>query len=128
VRCTFTPELREHLSGLRQSSSSRFKSGRWTGSYRQFEMDHPQLLEVGFEKGLMVGTGADQIGLFLIAGRYDEATATAEWLKHYIGRHTVLYSGRLSGTTLSGSWTIRTSVGVQTGSFTLVHSGDESQR
>jgi hypothetical protein len=126
VRCTFTPELREHLSSLQQSSSSRFKSGRWVGSYRQFDRDNPQLLDVGFEKGLMVGTGADQIGLFLIAGRYDEAAATAEWLKHYIGRHTVVYSGKLSEATLSGSWILRIPEGVLTGSFTLVHSDEQS--
>jgi hypothetical protein len=89
-------------------------------------MDHPQLLDVDFENGVMLGTGADQVGLFLIAGRYNDATATAEWLKHYIGRHTVLYSGRLSGTTLSGAWTLHTELEMLTGSFLLMHLADQS--
>jgi hypothetical protein len=126
VRCTLTSELRGRLGGIPKTSSSGFKSGRWLGSYHQFEMDHPQILDVGFESGEMVGAGADEIGPFLIAGRYNETTAAADWLKHYIGRHTVVYSGRLTGATLSGQWTLRDDRSLLNGSFSLTYSEDET--
>lgn len=121
MRCTFTPEFRESLADLFGSHAVRFKSGLWRGSYRQYGSDHPQALDVTFDSGVMIGTGGDGIGIFLIAGRYDEEAGDARWLKHYIGRHTVSYSGSLVGTTISGTWTLVTPLERLTGAFSLAY-------
>ena len=50
-------------------------------------------LDLSFANGNMTGSGIDNIGPFLIQGRYDSASQECYWTKTYIGAHDVFYRG-----------------------------------
>ena len=84
-------------------------SGRWTGFYtytggqqRRHRMD----LALEFGNGKVTGEGTDDVGPFIIAGRYDPKTGEAHWTKVYVGKHDVFYSGLRSANGISGDWEI----------------------
>jgi hypothetical protein len=88
------------------SGSSQFPSGEWTGYYvysgssRRHSMD----LILEFRRGVISGEGTDDIGPFVIAGRYSESTLECSWAKTYVGRHTVKYTGFREGKGIWGTW------------------------
>ena len=63
-------------------------------------------LHLAFANGLLSGDGSDDIGPFLIKGRYDPATAECYWTKSYLGRHDVFYRGFGGGKGIWGTWEI----------------------
>ena len=63
-------------------------------------------LELTFNQGTLSGTGTDDIGPFLIKGRYDSATTECYWTKTYVGRHDVFYRGFREGKGIWGTWEI----------------------
>jgi hypothetical protein len=69
-----------------------FPSGTWIGFYnysaggRKHRMD----LVLTFATGCISGDGRDDVGLFVISGRYDSG-GECYWTKHYIRQHTVFY-------------------------------------
>lgn len=54
----------------------------------------------------MRGEGTDDIGAFLIKGRYDSATLECHWTKTYVGAHDVFYKGFREGKGIWGTWEI----------------------
>ena len=63
-------------------------------------------LHLRFANGSMSGDGTDDIGAFLIKGRYDSATSECHWTKTYVGGHDVFYKGFREGKGIWGTWEI----------------------
>lgn len=59
-----------------------------------------------FARGGIAGEGGDNLGPFMIRGRYDATTKECHWTKTYIGRHSVLYQGFRDAHGIWGTWTI----------------------
>jgi hypothetical protein len=84
-----------------------FPSGPWTGFYNYFPGErHRMDLALTFANGAMSGDGTDDIGRFLIKGRYDAATRECYWTKAYVGAHDVFYRGFREGKGIWGTWEI----------------------
>jgi hypothetical protein len=56
--------------------------------------------------GGMSGDGNDDVGRFLISGRYDAASRECHWTKTYLGSHDVFYRGFREGKGIWGTWEI----------------------
>ena len=57
-----------------------------------------------FGDGMISGDGNDDIGQFVVTGRYDEANCECYWTKTYIGAHDVYYRGFREGKGIWGVW------------------------
>jgi hypothetical protein len=89
-------------------SESLFPSGPWTGFYNYQPGDrHRMELGLTFANGVMSGDGVDDVGRFLINGRYDAASHECHWTKTYVGAHDVYYRGFREGKGIWGTWEIR---------------------
>src|SRR5207249_5143062 len=86
-----------------------FPSGPWTGFYNYTgpEDRHRMDLHLTFAQGGIAGEGGDDVGPFLIRGRYDAATRECHWTKTYIGGHDVFYRGFRDTLGIWGTWEIR---------------------
>ena len=85
-----------------------YPSGRWRGHWEQACWGRQAMheLELHFAAGRVTGRGVDLIGPFTFAGGYDDGGGVV-LVKHYVGRHQVLYRGRYDGEgTIHGEWTI----------------------
>jgi len=89
-------------------SESLFPSGPWTGFYKysRDSAKHRMDLELTFEGGHLNGDGLDDIGQFLVKGRYDAQELECHWTKTYVGRHEVYYRGYREGKGIWGAWEI----------------------
>jgi hypothetical protein len=88
-------------------SDGLFPSGPWTGFYNYGPgKRHRMELQVNFANGSLRGDGMDDVGRFLIKGRYDAATLECYWTKSYMGRHDVFYRGFREGKGIWGTWKI----------------------
>jgi hypothetical protein len=61
-------------------------------------------LNLTFANGSITGDGRDDIGPFLMRGRYDSASLECYWTKSYIGAHDVFYRGFREGKGIWGTW------------------------
>jgi hypothetical protein len=61
-------------------------------------------LRLTFSGGRITGDGADGVGLFIIAGGYDETDGQCHWTKTYVGAHDVFYTGFRGGKGIWGAW------------------------
>lgn len=85
-----------------------YPSGRWRGHWDQEVWGRQAMhdLTLHFAAGRVTGRGVDVIGPFTFAGEYDDRGHVA-LVKHYLGRHQVLYLGRYDGEgTIHGEWSI----------------------
>jgi hypothetical protein len=88
-------------------SDELFPSGPWVGFYTYQPHDrHRMDLHLVFGGGRMSGDGNDDVGRFLIRGRYDAASRECHWTKSYVGRHDVYYTGYREGKGIWGRWEI----------------------
>jgi hypothetical protein len=88
-------------------SGPLFPSGPWTGFYNYRPGDrHRMELQLTFADGRMSGDGLDDVGRFLIQGRYDAANREFYWTKTYPGSHDVFYRGFREGKGIWGTWEI----------------------
>lgn len=85
-----------------------FPSGPWTGFYNYTgpEDRHRMDLHLTFAHGAMTGDGSDDIGRFLIRGRYEIDRRECWWIKTYPGSHHVSYHGFRDGNGIWGTWEI----------------------
>lgn len=63
-------------------------------------------LSLSFLDGVIYGEGTDDVGAFLIHGRYDAASRECDWVKTYPGSHQVNYHGFREGKGIWGRWDI----------------------
>ena len=88
-------------------SEELFPSGPWVGFYNYRPGDrHRMDLHLTFANGSMTGDGNDDVGRFLIKGRYETATRECHWTKSYVGAHDVFYRGFREGKGIWGTWEI----------------------
>jgi len=88
-------------------SEELFPSGPWTGFYNYYPGDrHRMELQLTFGSGCMSGDGTDDVGPFLIKGRYDAGNLECHWTKSYLGAHDVFYRGFREGKGIWGTWEI----------------------
>ena len=64
-------------------------------------------LHLTFASGLMSGDGNDDVGRFLIRGKYDAKSRECHWTKSYLGAHDVFYRGFREGKGIWGTWEIQ---------------------
>ena len=83
-----------------------FPSGPWTGFYNYPGPSgrHRMDLNLTFFHGRISGEGSDDIGRFLISGKYDDASHDCHWVKQYLGRHAVHYQGGGEKRGIWGTW------------------------
>ena len=88
-------------------SDELFPSGPWTGFYNYQPGDrHRMDLHLTFVKGNISGDGSDDIGRFLIRGKYSAEDKECYWTKSYVGAHDVFYRGFREGKGIWGTWEI----------------------
>jgi hypothetical protein len=88
-------------------SDDGFPSGPWAGFYNYGPGDrHRMGLNLDFGSGSISGDGDDDVGPFLIHGRYDSANRECHWTKTYPGSHEVYYRGFREGRGIWGTWEI----------------------
>lgn len=88
-------------------SEDLFPSGPWTGFYNYGPGDrHRMDLHLSFAAGILQGEGNDDVGAFVLRGKYDAATLECHWTKTYIGAHDVFYRGFREGKGIWGTWEI----------------------
>lgn len=105
---------RDTLDGM----STEFPSGPWRGHWLEPGGDarHRMRLDLKFAAGRMMGDGDDEVGYFVINGRYESETGECLWTKTYPGRHQVVYFGQGNGRGISGDWEIK---GQRSGGFAI---------
>jgi hypothetical protein len=89
-------------------SDALFPSGPWIGFYK-YSRSNPKYrmdLHLTFANGNMSGIGRDNVGRFLIRGRYDARNRECHWTKSYLGAHDVFYRGFREGKGIWGLWEI----------------------
>jgi hypothetical protein len=63
-------------------------------------------MHLEFSRGNLHGEGKDDVGQFLIKGRYDVPALQCYWTKSYLGAHDVSYRGFREGKGIWGTWEI----------------------
>jgi len=96
--------------------SDEFPSGPWTGFYVYGGRPERHRMDLGldFAKGTVTGEGTDDLGAFVVRGRFDAAAKECHWTKTYVGGHDVYYDGFREGRYIWGTWEIRATL---TGGF-----------
>lgn len=86
-----------------------FPSGPWRGFYVYSTDDtrHPMGLHLKFLEGNLSGFGDDDVGPFVIKGKYDAESLEVYWTKTYLGRHSVYYKGFGEPARIWGTWELR---------------------
>lgn len=86
-----------------------YPSGPWKGYYLYAAAGarHRQAMALTFREGGLTGAGMDDVGRFVVKGRYDRETREVWWTKTYLGRHSVFYKGYRENRGIWGTWEIR---------------------
>ncbi len=88
-------------------SDDLFPSGPWVGFYNYGPGErHRMDLNLTFSNGSLEGDGNDDVGRFLVKGRYDASSRECHWTKSYPGSHDVFYRGFREGKGIWGTWEI----------------------
>ena len=87
------------------------KDGPWIGYYMHLDLEYSMKMNLRFSNGQVNGSGIDDIGEFEIEGQYSLVSGNLAWLKKYIGKHQVTYSGKMEQHSISGQWQISYSEG-----------------
>jgi hypothetical protein len=89
-------------------SEKVFPSGPWVGFYTYSGTHDKHRMDLGltFASGRISGGGNDDIGPFIIAGRFDAANGECHWTKTYVGAHDVFYCGFRESKGIWGTWEI----------------------
>lgn len=93
--------------------SEEFPSGPWIGFYTYVAHNgrHRMDLALEFGNGTITGEGTDDIGPFVVRGRYDAKSKECHWTKTYVGMHDVFYSGFRQGKGIHGTWEVGQAAG-----------------
>lgn len=89
-------------------SDNRLPTGQWDGFY--LENHQPRRgwmhLYMSFADGKISGEGTDYVGPWIAHGDYDLKSGLCSWVKQYIGKHRVSYSGKIGENGILGHWEI----------------------
>lgn len=105
--------------------SLEFPSGPWRGYWLEphGSTKHRMRLDLKFAASRMMGDGDDEVGYFVINGKYDGETGACGWTKTYPKRHQVLYDGKGTGNRIAGTWILP---GDRSGRF-LIWAGESEE-
>jgi hypothetical protein len=94
-------------------SEMDFPSGPWTGfyNYGSTAEKHRMDLVLSFANHVVSGNARDYIGIFFVAGRFDDTNGECYWTKTYVGAHDVYYRGFREGKGIWGLWELRSDSG-----------------
>lgn len=98
----------------------RFPSGPWTGYFlmpHTGKKRHATDLKLSFASGVLTGTGRDFVGPYSVHGTYAVSDGKCHWIKQYLGKHRVFYTGYNEGRGIWGTWEIVATHGNTTGGF-----------
>lgn len=89
-------------------SDSRLPTGEWTGFFLDKRMPNRgwMHLYLEFAEGVIKGEGTDFVGPWIAKGSYELVQSQCLWVKQYVGKHTVQYSGKVDENGIVGSWRI----------------------
>ena len=105
-------------------SEELFPTGPWTGFYSYAPQDkHRMDLHLTFANGHMTGAGNDDVGAFVVKGRYDSTSLECHFTKGYLGAHEVYYHGYREGKGIWGRWEINA---LDHGGFHIWPAGEEA--
>jgi len=94
-------------------SDNRLPSGEWNGFY--LESYNPKRgwmhLYMSFADGKVKGEGTDYVGPWVSNGTYDLESGACVWVKQYLGKHQVHYTGQIGQNGIMGQWKINASTG-----------------
>jgi hypothetical protein len=99
-----------------------YPSGSWAGFWEQAGWGRQRMtaFELHFADGRVTGRGTDVVGPFTIRGEYETASGKVAWVKQYVGKHRVLYSGTPDGEgSILGTWSLEVAGIKNTGPFLL---------
>ena len=89
-------------------TDQRLPSGQWNGFY--LENYQPRRgwmqLYLTFADGKIKGEGTDYVGPWTATGSYDLNSGLCTWVKQYVGKHQVAYSGKVGEQGIIGQWEI----------------------
>jgi hypothetical protein len=88
---------------------SEFHSGNWTGFYLESHRPEPGWMHLYLTcdgEGLIRGEGVDYVGPWSLSGTFERKSRRCSWVKSYVGKHRVEYSGILGADGIEGSWRI----------------------
>ena len=91
----------------------RFPSGKWVGFFldRRLPGKHQMEMALTFAAGKMTGSGRDRVGPFTFDGTYNVIDGKCEWVKAYVGSHSINYRGFNEGKGIWGTWDYSTVTG-----------------
>jgi hypothetical protein len=119
------------MSKLPAETDPRFPSGKWVGFFldKRLPGRHQMEIVLTFAGGRMSGDGRDRVGKFTFEGSYDVADGKCAWVKRYVGKHTVGYTGFNEGKGIWGTWEMHHAGLTFTGGFHIWPEGmaDPSQ-
>lgn len=99
-----------------------YPSGRWEGFWVQegFGRQPMREFELWFADGEVQGSGIDIVGPFTLLGAYDTQTGRVGFVKQYLGKHAVRYTGDPDGEgSIQGTWLLTMDRMQLEGSFLL---------
>jgi len=83
-------------------------ANNWTGFFVQNGEKNQMFLDMGVSEGMIFGTGCDDVGAFVLRGKSNGGDFN--FVKKYLGQHSVLYFGKVRGSagsrSVRGKWTI----------------------
>jgi hypothetical protein len=90
-------------------TNTKFPSGPWTGFFLQCWIPgrHMMAIDLTFTGGHLEAKGSDLVGPFTFQGEYIPADGKCQWVKRYLGKHRVTYTGVNEGQGIWGVWEIR---------------------
>jgi hypothetical protein len=94
-------------------SDNRLPTGEWNGFYleRGNSKRGWMHLYMSFTDGKIKGEGTDYVGPWVANGEYDLETGACAWVKQYLQKHQVHYTGQLGENGIMGHWNIGHVVG-----------------
>ena len=94
-------------------SDNRLPTGQWNGFY--LENHQPRRgwmhLYLSFADGKIKGEGTDYVGPWVAHGDYETKAGLCSWVKQYVGKHQVIYTGKIGDNGILGHWEITPNTG-----------------
>ena len=89
-------------------TNNRIPTGEWNGFFLEFHQPRRgwMHLYMSFSDGKIKGEGTDYVAPWVCQGEYDLESGLCSWVKQYMGRHKVHYSGKIDENGIKGQWEI----------------------
>lgn len=97
-------------------SEDLWLSGEWTGFFLESHHNRRGWMHLYLDfgnagagqSGRLHGEGTDYVGPWTLTGSFDTGDGSVQWVKRYVGRHSVRYTGQAGQHGIVGRWSIST--------------------